>query len=76
MNELPGAVPADNSKHKMIERQRRRDMSALFSMLRSLLPDEKIRGKRAVSDQVQEAVNYVNHLHKKIEDLLAERERN
>jgi len=38
-----GAVPADKRKHKMIERKRRKDMNALMSILRSLLPDESLR---------------------------------
>jgi len=70
-----GAVPADKRKHKMIERKRRKDMNALMSILRSLLPDESLRGKRAVSDQVQETVNYVHHLQRKVEDLSIERDK-
>eukprot|EP00253_Pinus_taeda_P014654 PITA_14654 len=74
-NTLPGAIPADNIKHKMIEKQRRKDMNALLSTLKSLIPDENLRGKRSVSDQMQEAVNYVNHLRQKVEDLQKEREK-
>lgn len=50
-------------------------MKLLFSRLRSLLPEENLRGKRTVSEQVLEAVNYVSHLQRKIEDLSAEREK-
>lgn len=74
-NRLRSSVPADKRNRKMIERQRRKDMNELFAMLRSLLPDENLRGKRAVSDQVHEAVNYVRHLQQKVEDLSTEREK-
>jgi len=59
----------------MIERQRRKEMKVFFSRLRSLLPEENLRGKRTVSEQVLEAVNYVCHLKRKIEDLSAQREK-
>lgn len=74
-NKLPGSVSADKKNRIMIERQRRKDMNELFATLSSLLPDENLRGKRAVSDQVQEAVNYVRHLQQKVEDLSTEREK-
>jgi len=61
--------------HNMIEKQRRKDMKTLFSRLRSLLPEENLRGKRAESDQVLGAVNYICHLQQKIEKLSRERER-
>lgn len=72
---LPGPVPADKRGHKITEKQRRKEMKALFSALRSLLPNENIRGKRAVSEQVLEAVNYVRHLQRKVQDLSAQREK-
>lgn len=72
---LPGSVPADKNNHKMIERQRRKEMKVLFSQLRSLLPEENIRGKRAASEQLLEAVNYVRYLQQKIEDLSAQRDK-
>ncbi|GLJ55107.1 hypothetical protein SUGI_1182820 [Cryptomeria japonica] len=42
----------------MIERQRRKEMNSLFSELWSLLPQESIREKRSVADQLEEAANY------------------
>eukprot|EP00253_Pinus_taeda_P010458 PITA_10458 len=72
---LPGSVPADKNKHKMIERQRRKEMKVLFSRLRSVLPEENIRGERAASEQLLEAVNYVRYLQQKIEDLSARRDK-
>jgi len=74
-NILPGSATADKRSHKMIERQRRKEMKVFFSRLRSLLPEENLRGKRTVSEQVLEAVNYVGHLQRKIEDLSAQREK-
>jgi len=50
-------------------------MKTLYSKLRSLLPEENLRGKRAESDQVLGAVSYICHLQQKIEDLSKERDR-
>ena len=38
-----GVVPDEKKKHKMIERQRRKDMNALLSILRSLIPAENLQ---------------------------------
>eukprot|EP00253_Pinus_taeda_P017551 PITA_17551 len=70
-----GSYPSDKREHKMTERQRRKDMNALMSILRFLLPEENLQGKRAASDQVQEAVKYVQHLQRKVEDLSTERDK-
>eukprot|EP00253_Pinus_taeda_P007565 PITA_07565 len=73
-NRLTGAVPSAKRNAKTIERQRRREMKTLFSTLRSLLPDENLRGKRSVTDQVEAAVNYISQLQQRIEDLSAQRD--
>eukprot|EP00253_Pinus_taeda_P006811 PITA_06811 len=70
-----GSDPSDKREHKMAERQRRKDMNALMSILRSLLPEGNLQGKRAVPAQVQEAVKYVQHLQRKVEDLSTERDK-
>ncbi|XP_052208897.1 transcription factor bHLH36-like [Diospyros lotus] len=60
--------------HRDAEKKRRHEMAALHRSLRSFLPVEHLKGKRAMSDQIDEAVNYIRHLQKRNEELRHKRD--
>ncbi|CAJ2630121.1 unnamed protein product [Trifolium pratense] len=71
-------VPSDNDEKKIIrrevEKQRRMQMSILYSSLRSSLPSDLIKGKRSVSDHIAAAANYVQFLKQKTNELETKRD--
>ncbi|KAL2902292.1 hypothetical protein RDABS01_027375 [Bienertia sinuspersici] len=60
--------------HKEVERQRRLEMSSLHTSLKSLLPLEYTKGKRSITDHLEETVKYINEMQRKMQVLIDQRD--
>ncbi|CAK9327428.1 unnamed protein product [Citrullus colocynthis] len=68
--------PSSQTDRKLIERNRRKEMKALFSALNSLLPHQRSKeASKTVPDQLEEAKNYIKELQNNIEKLKEKKEK-
>ncbi|GLT35184.1 hypothetical protein SLA2020_096570 [Shorea laevis] len=61
-------------ERKVIEKNRRDHMKHLYSLLNSLLPQQPSKKPLAVPDQIDEAVDYINSMQKRLKECEERRE--
>ncbi|GLJ55372.1 hypothetical protein SUGI_1188520 [Cryptomeria japonica] len=61
--------------HKVIEKERRKQMKSRYSDLRSIIPEENFRGKTSITDQLSVATDYIRHMEQKVEELAKKRDK-
>lgn len=64
---------SSTSDRKLIERNRRNEMKALFCKLNSIMPHQSSREANSRPDQIDEATNYIKNLQIKLEKMKEKR---
>ncbi|GLU06419.1 hypothetical protein SLE2022_234570 [Rubroshorea leprosula] len=67
--------PPRKIERKIIEKNRRNKMKNLYSTLNSLIPQRITKEPLSVLDQVDEAVNYIKSLQKRLKECEAKKEK-
>ncbi|CAH9137410.1 unnamed protein product [Cuscuta epithymum] len=70
----PPPPPPRKIMRRDVERQRRKEMGALYKTLLTLIPLHYIKGKRSTSDRLQETVRYVKDLKERVKRFRARKE--
>ncbi|XVE51350.1 hypothetical protein DITRI_Ditri02bG0033300 [Diplodiscus trichospermus] len=65
---------SSRTDRKLIERNRRNQMKALYSMLNSLVPHHNSRESTSLPDQLDEAANYIKRLQTNLERMKERKE--